>query len=217
MQLEAPQNSFSANGYLAQQEAYRRVRTNVFSAQLDRPIKTILMTSAESGEGKSTVVANLAKSIAQTRRRVVVVDGDLRRPVLHTLFGVPNEVGLSDVLQGKAFLQDVLQETTTPNISIITSGSIPENPTELLSSPQVGPLINQLARDFSYVLMDTPAILPVVDAAVLAPAADGVLLVVKQAQTRREAVRAALNQLTEVNARPLGIVVNGTKRAKPYY
>jgi capsular exopolysaccharide synthesis family protein len=208
---------FATNGHLALQEAYRRVRTNIFSANYDHSIKIILATSAEPGEGKSTVVANLAKSVAQTGRRVVVVDGDMRRPTLHTIFNVPNETGLSNVLQGKALLQEALQETSTPNVSILTSGTIPENPTELLASLQVSALIKQLTSDFSYVLLDTPAVLPVIDAAVLAPTADGVLLVVRQAQTRREAVQAALNQLAEVNARPLGIIVNGAKRGKLYY
>jgi succinoglycan biosynthesis transport protein ExoP len=217
LQPGADRSSFSTNGYLARQEAYRRVRTNIFSVNYDHSIKIILATSAEPGEGKSTVLANLAGSIAQTGRRVVVVDGDLRRPTLHTMFDVPNEVGLSDVLRGKALLQEALQETATPSISILTSGSIPENPTELLASPQVSALIKQLTQDFSYVLIDTPAVLPVIDAAVLAPAADGVLLVVRQAQTRREAVQATLNQLAEVKARPLGIIVNGAKKAKVYY
>jgi succinoglycan biosynthesis transport protein ExoP len=208
---------FATNGHLAQQEAYRRVRTNIFSVNHDHSIKIILATSAEPGEGKSTVVANLARSIAQTGRRVVVVDGDLRRPTLHTMFDVPNETGLSDVLQGKALLlQDALQETSTAGISILTSGSTPKNPTELLASPQVAALIKQLALDFSYVLIDTPAILPVIDAAVLAPAADGVLLVVRQAQTHRETVQAALSQLAEVKAHLLGIIVNGAKEAELY-
>lgn len=217
LQPEAARVSFSANGHLVLQEAYRRVRTNIFSVNFDDSIKIILTTSAEPGEGKSTVVANLAKSIAQTGRQVVVVDGDLRRPTLHTMFNVPNEVGFSNVLQGEALLQEALQETSTPNISILTSGIIPENPTELLASLQVSALIKQLACDFNYVLVDTPAVLPVVDAAVLAPATDGVLLVVRRAQTSREAVQAALNQLAEVKARPLGIIVSGTKKAKPYY
>lgn len=215
IQGEGP--GFTSNGYLAQQEAYRRVRTNIFSVNHDCSIKIILATSPEPSEGKSTIVANLAKSIAQTGWRVAVVDGDLRRPTLHTKFNVPNEIGLSDVLQGKASLQEALRETPAPNVSILTSGSLPENPTELLSSPQASRLIKELSRDFSYVLVDTPAILPVIDAAVLAPSADGVLLIVRQEQTHREAVQAALDQLAEAKARPLGIVINGTSKTKSYY
>jgi tyrosine-protein kinase len=200
-----------------QEEAFRRLRTNLFTLEQDPPLRTLLVTSAEPGEGKSTVVVNLARAIAQSGRMVIVVDCDLRAPTVHKAFSLTNDVGLSDVLQYQANLEIAVRFSNTPGVFVLTSGTLPPNPAEMLGSSHMSALLRQLAQQFDVVLLDTPALLAVTDAAVLAPAADGVLLVVRQAQGRREAVLATREQLANVRARVVGVVVNGAEQGPAYY
>ena len=199
-------------GDSAQEEAFRRLRTNLFTQDQEAPLKTLMVTSAAEGEGKSTVVANLALAIAQSKRKVVVVDSDLRRPALHTLFNLPNEIGLSTVLKQGATLDEAIQTSHLPRIHVLTSGPLPSNPAELLGSSQMTAVLWELAQRFDVVLLDTPALLPVADAAVLAPAVDGVMLVVGRAQARKQDVQAACQQLADVKARVVGLVVNRSQQ-----
>jgi succinoglycan biosynthesis transport protein ExoP len=204
------------DGNAPQGEAFRRLRTNILSLDHDAPLRTLLVTSAEPREGKSTIVANLAFAIAQSGRMVVVVDGDLRRPTLHKVFDLPNEMGLSSVLEQGTAVDEAVQESYIHGVQVLTSGPLPSHPAELLSSPQMTALIEQLAQQFDVVLLDTPSLLAVTDAAVLAPAVGGVLLVVGRAQARRGAVQAACQQLADVRATPIGVVVNRTERHSSY-
>jgi capsular exopolysaccharide synthesis family protein len=167
-----------------------------------------LVTSAVPKEGKSTAVSNLAFAVAQTGRRVVVVDAHLRLPTLHKVFSLSNRVGLSSVLEDRASLEEAIQETGIAGVQVLTSGPLPPNPAELLSSPQMTALVERLTRQYDMVLLDTPSVLAVADAAALARSADGVLLVVERAQARQETVRAATQQLSDVKAHPIGIVIN---------
>jgi len=196
----------------AQEEAFRRLRTNLFTHDNKAPLKTLMVTSAAQGEGKSTVVANLALAIAQSKRKVVVVDSDLRMPALHTLFNLPNEIGLSTVLKQGATLDEAIQTSHLPRLHVLTSGPLPSNPAELLGSPQMTAVLRELAQRFDVVLLDTPALLPVADAAVLAPAVDGVVLVAGRAQARKDDVQAACQQLADVKARVVGLVMNRSQQ-----
>ncbi len=191
-------------------EAYRALRTNLTFASLDRPLHTVLFTSPGADEGKSTVLANLAVSIAQTERRVLVVDCDLRRPCQHELFGLGNEAGLTTLLADPK-LQDKppIQETRVAGLGLLSSGPLPPRPADLLGSRRMEELVKWLAGLADLVFFDSPPINAVSDAAILATRVDGVLLVVRERHTRREAVVSARDRLLRVNAPLLGAVLNG--------
>jgi len=205
------------NGDSPQAEAYRLLRTNILSLNCDTPLKRLLITSAEREEGKTTLVANLAQAMAQAGRKVVAIDADLRIPALHKVFELPNEVGLSSVLEQQATLEEALQDAGIPGLQVLTSGPLPSNPTELLGTPEMGLLVHQLVQESDMVLLDTPSLLAVADAVVLAPVVDGVTVVVGLGQTRREAFEAALKQLADVKARPVGVIVNRAEQSAQYY
>lgn len=205
------------NGNSPQGEAFRRLRTNLFTLDHDAPLQTLLVTSAEPREGKSTIVANLAFAIAQSGRKVIVVDGDLRRPTLHKIFDLSNEIGLSSILNQELTLDEAMQDSKIPGVQVLTGGPLPPHPAELLGSPQMTALLEQLVQQFDMVVLDTPSLLAVTDAAVLAPIVDAVVLVVGRAQARRESVRVARQQLADVKARSIGVVVNRAEQDGSYY
>ena len=192
-------------------EAYRTLRTNIQFASVDRPIKRLLLTSAGPDEGKSTAVANLAVTMAQGEMKVIVVDCDLRRPSQHDLFHLRNTSGLTSL-----FLSDIgmrgeelpLQPTAVPNLWLLTSGPIPHNPAELLASARMGDILDRLNARADVVLLDSPPVAVVADAAVLAARADGVLLVVGAGVVKRDLARKAKAQLEAVSARVLGLLVS---------
>lgn len=205
------------NGNSPQGEAFRRLRTNIFMLDPETPLQTLLVASAEPGEGKSTIVANLALAMAQSGRKVIIVDGDLRLPTLHQIFNLLNEIGLSSILRQEVMLAEAVQDSQIPGVQVLTSGPLPPNPAELLGSPQMTTLLEQLRQQFDLVLLDTPALLAVTDAVVLALAVDGVILVVGCTQARQETVEAACRQLTAVKARLIGVIVNRAEQAGSYY
>jgi capsular exopolysaccharide synthesis family protein len=205
------------NGHSAQGESFRRLRTNIFIPDHEVSLQTLLVTSAEPGEGKSTIVANLAYAVAQAGRQVLVIDCDLRLPTLHKIFNLSNEIGLSNVLKQEATLTEAIQASQIPGVQVLTSGPSPAYPAELLGSPHMSALLEQLKQQFDLILLDSPASLAVTDAAVLAPLVDGVLLVVGRAQSRQRAVEAAQQQLTSVKARLVGIVVNRAELFSSYH
>jgi len=193
-------------------EAYRTLRTNLDFASLDQALKTIAVTSAGVGEGKSTTLANLAIVSAQTGRRVVLVDADLRRPTLHQLFGLGNEAGLTTMVMDDTALTDPpLQTTSVEGLSLLTSGPLPPNPAELLGSRRMAEVIATLAEGADQVFFDTPPVVAVTDAAVLATKVDGVLLVISAGQTRREYARTAVQRLEQINARLVGTVLTNVQ------
>lgn len=208
-----------SDGRSPQEEAFRRLRTNLFTLDGSAPLQTLLMTSAEPQEGKTTTVVNLAYIIAESGRQVVAVDCDLRQPTMHTIFGLTNEIGLSSVLQEQTTLDATLHRTEVHRLHVLTAGPSPSKPAELLGSRAMADLIEELRQHFDMVLLDTPAVAVVADAAILAPGVDGVLLVVGRAKAREEAVQAACQQLADVKARLLGTVVNraGQNGSYGYY
>jgi non-specific protein-tyrosine kinase len=191
-------------------EAYRTLRTNIYFSGLDRSIQTLLVTSAAPVEHKSLPVANLAVAMAQGDKTTVLVDADLRRPSLHTLFGLKNEAGLTSLfIDIKGPIAPALQEVGVPNLKVLTSGPLPPNPAELLGSQRMLDVIAALKQQADIVLFDAPPVIAVTDAAVLGTRVDGVVLVVNAGHTRREHARRAKEQLEKLNIRIVGAVING--------
>lgn len=199
-------------------EAFRTLRTNVMYAGVDKPINSVLVTSASPGEGKTTIVTNLAVVFAQSGRRVVVIDADLRRPALHRRLGLGNQYGLSQVfVQSSPVLNGSQQKTRVSNLTAVTSGSLPPNPSELLGSQKMGQILSNLRKNEEMVILDTPPALAVTDAAVLVPYVDGVLLVVKPGSTKTGAAKQAIENLRRVGANLLGVVLNDIELRKSRY
>jgi non-specific protein-tyrosine kinase len=197
-------------------EAYRTLRTNIQFSSLDRPLRTILATSTAPDEGKSTTIANLAVTIAQAEQRVVLVDCDLRRPTLHTLFDLPNTVGLtSAMLQDDADLP--LQPTDIPGLLVLPSGPLPPRPSDILGSRRMATVIARLLQQADMVLFDTPPVNAVTDAAVLATKVDGVLLVFRAGNTRRDRAQEARKLLEKVNAHIVGVVLTDVRAERSQY
>jgi capsular exopolysaccharide synthesis family protein len=197
-------------------EAYRTLRTNIQFSSLDKPLRTILATSTAADEGKSTTIANLAVTMAQSEQRVILVDCDLRRPTVHTLFGVSNTLGLTSVmLQEDAPLP--LQPTEVPGLQLLPSGPLPPRPADILGSRRMEVLIERLLQQADMVLFDTPPVIAVTDAAVLATKVDGVLLVFRSGATKRDRARDARRLLEKVNANIVGVVMTDVKGERDRY
>lgn len=200
-------------------EAYRTLRTNLSFYSLDDPLQTLVVTSPAPEEGKSTTIANLAVTVAQGGRRVILVDCDLRRPSLHEIFDVGNDTGLTTmVLDESADL--LLEETGVENLLLLPSGPKPPNPADLLGSRQIDRIFDQLKEQADIILIDAPPVLGVTDAAVLSARADGVLLVVNAGKTRREHAERAKEVLENARARIVGVTLTNAPRddsLKNYY
>lgn len=197
-------------------EAYRTFRTNIQYSRLDSNLKTLLVTSPGPGEGKSTTVANLAITMAQMGSRVLLVDADLRRPVLHSIFGVDRHNGLTNVLVGRSLVEEVVQSTEIENLSLMPCGTLPPNPSELLGSNAMRQLIADLKERYDMVLFDSPPVIAVTDAAVLGSRLDGLILVLKSAQTDRHAAFRAQELLKGVKTPVLGALLNGVRMESLY-
>ena len=192
-------------------EAFRTLRTNVkyAGAGLEKPLRSMLVTSALPGEGKTEVLINLGIVLAQNRMRVLLLDADLRRPALHRRLGLDNLVGLSQIfVHPELGMSYSLQPTRIPGLTAITSGDTPPNPSELLGSQLMGSILEELKNSYDILLIDTPPALAVTDAAVLLPYVDGVLLVVKPGNTTLESLRRVVRQFRQLNACVLGAVLN---------
>ena len=193
-------------------EAYRTLRTNLDFASLDQALKTLVVTSAGVGEGKSTTLANLAVVSAQAGRKVVLVDADLRRPTLHTIFGLDNDTGLTTMMMDESALASPpLHSTGVEGLMVLTSGPLPPNPADLLGSSRMEEVIAAVTAGSDQVFFDTPPVVAVTDAAVLATKVDGVLLVVSAGKTRREYARTAVQRLEQINARLVGTVLTNVQ------
>ncbi|MBE6049611.1 MAG: CpsD/CapB family tyrosine-protein kinase [Clostridium sp.] len=198
-------------------EAYRILRTNIQYSSLDKEIQTIVVTSAEPGEGKSTVSGNLALSFAQAEKNTLFIDCDLRKPSAHKKFRISNETGLSDVLIGKEKLKDVLNEYND-YLSILTSGKLPPNPSEMLGSKAMENLLNSLKQVYDVIILDSPPLHAVTDAQILSTKADGTILVVRAEKTKKDSIIQAKSLLDKVGANILGSVLNGMDDTrKDYY
>jgi capsular exopolysaccharide synthesis family protein len=202
----------TADAYSPTGEAYRMVRTNLEFARSGRPNRTILITSAQPGEGKSTTSANLAMALAQTGRRVVLVDADLRRPSLHRIFDLPNSTGLSTLfVMEQPTVAGLLRPTPMETLLLLPSGPLPPNPAELLASERMGEIITLLTADADIVIFDSPPLLSVADSVTLAARLDGVVLVVDAGRTRSGVLARAVELLSQANARVWGVVLNRVK------
>jgi non-specific protein-tyrosine kinase len=190
-------------------EAFRSLRTNIQFASVDQPLHSLLITSTSPEEGKSTVAANLSVTLAQSGRRVTLVDADLRRPKVHKVMGLNNQPGISSLfMQPQVVLNGALQETEIEGLTALTSGNLPPNPAELLGSEKMMEIIQNVRKCSDIVVLDSPPVLVVTDAVVLAPRVDGVILVVKPGTTKRLACKQAVEQLQRVGANILGVVLN---------
>jgi capsular exopolysaccharide synthesis family protein len=202
-----PNGSTKGAGF-AVSEALRSLRTNLQFMDVDNPPRTIVVTSPLPGDGKSTIACNLAITLAAGGKPVVLVDGDLRRSTVATSMGVPGGAGLSDVLSGRAELAEVLQRTPrSPNLYVLTAGSVPPNPSEVLGSGRMRKLLADLAVHAT-VIVDAPPLLPVTDGAVLTHQADGAIIVVSMGKTTYDLLEKALDTLHKSSGRALGIVMN---------
>lgn len=188
-------------------ESFRTLRTNLQFLNVDSGPRSFVVTSSVPGEGKSTTAANLAISLAETGARVALVDGDLRLPRLAQYMGIEGAVGLTDVLIGRAQLSDVLQKWGRAQLYVLPSGRIPPNPSELLGSGNMKRLLLSLTTDFSYVIIDSPPLLLVTDAAVVSKLADGAILVAASGRTKRAELAAAVRALDHIGSKLLGVVI----------
>jgi succinoglycan biosynthesis transport protein ExoP len=201
-------------------ESYRTLRTNLQFSSPDKPLRTVVVTSALATEGKTTTAANLAVVMAQAGKQVVLLDGDLRRPALHKVFGLANRAGLTTALvEDSPELSEYLQGTDVENLRVLTTGPIPPNPQELLGSQRMRELLQRLQEEADVVVVDTPPTLVVADANVLASLTDGVLMVVNAGHTRRAAIQQAADGLRQAGAHLLGGVLNrvDTRGGRNYY
>lgn len=190
-------------------EAYRTLRTNLYFSSLDRSLETLVVTSAAPGEGKSTALSNLAVTLAQGDKRTILVDADLRRPSLHTLFDLGNSQGLTTMaVEDHTLAAPPLADTGVENLWLLPSGPLPPNPAEILGSRRMEEIISALQTRGDMVLFDAPPVIAVTDAAVLGTKVDGVLLVIRAGKTRREHAQRAKELLERVNVRLVGAVLN---------
>lgn len=196
-------------------EAFRTLRTNLEFVSPDRPVESLLITSPGPSEGKSTVAANLAISLAQAGKQVILVDADMRKPVQHDLFSLPNATGLTTALV-RGVMPDIYQDTFVPGLRLVTSGPIPPNPAELLGSSMMGALIGALASEADFVIYDTPPVMAVTDAVLLAPRLDGALLTIRPGVTSRDAAKRTKQLLSGSRSRILGVVLNQVRPGRGY-
>jgi len=189
-------------------EAYRTLRTNLEFASVDTPARTILVTSSRPGEGKTVTASNLAVVFADAGRTVLLVDADLRQPGVHKVFDLPNARGLSTVLRGDDRWESVVQATEQPNLGVLTTGPLPPNPAELLSSQRMQSVLRLLTEANELLIIDSPPLQVVTDAAILSSYVDGTVLVIDSNRTRRETVRAAREALAKTGTHVLGAVLN---------
>ncbi|MGF3195687.1 CpsD/CapB family tyrosine-protein kinase [Facklamia sp. P13055] len=194
-------------------EQFRAIRTNIEFAQVDRKLKSLLISSCIPAEGKSTVSANLAVVMAQTEKKVLIVDADMRKPTLHRTFRIDNKEGLSTLIANpEVKFNQVVQHNPETGLYLLPCGPIPPNPSELLGSARMTSIMHELNQYFDLIIYDTPPITAVADPQILATRVDGILMVLRYGYVRREEVRQAKEILDNVNANILGYVMNGVPR-----
>lgn len=207
------------------EEAYKSIRTNIMFSIMKKGCKRIVISSASPNEGKTTTTVNLAIAFAQAEQRVLLIDGDLRKPKIHNYFSVPNAPGLTDYMSStistsrrdKVDLFDVIHSTDYDNLSILCSGSIPPNPAELLGSELMADFLDVIGKNFDYIIIDSPPINVVSDALPVIRESDGVVLVVRSNQTTHPDIQRAIASLEFIDAKILGFIVNGDRATDGKY
>lgn len=199
-------------------EAYRGVRTSIYFSTRGKGHQVIQVTSPNPGDGKSTLTANLATSIAQSGRKVILIDADFRKPRVHKIFGLGNaEVGLASVIAGEAQLESAIYSCEVPGLSILPCGPRPANPADLLTSALFGEILEEIKKDYDFVLIDTPPLLAVSDPSVVVPRVDGVILTIRMVKNSRPMAEQASERLSILGANVLGVVVNGMDEGRSGY
>jgi len=198
-------------------EAYRTLRTNIQFSSLDKPLRSIAVTSSGPGEGKTTTTINLAITMAQSGSKVLLIDGDLRKPKIHKIFRINNAVGLTNILVNELDYKENVSSTYIEGLNILTAGVIPPNPSELLASNRMKQFLDKVKNDYDFVLIDTPPAAVVTDASILSTIVDGTLLVCASGEVAIEAATRAKGLLENVNANIIGVVLNKIKINKSNY
>lgn len=201
-------------GHSPAAESFRRLRTNLQFLNVDNPPRVLVVTSSVAAEGKSETAINLSLALAESGSRVLLIEADLRRPLVVSYMSMPDKVGLTNILSGQAEFADVVQETRHDGVDLLACGPLPPNPSELLASDMARHLIDELRSKYDYVIIDSPPLLPVTDGALLARITDGALLVVRSHRTTGDQVTQAVDNLAKADANLLGIVTVANKPAK---
>jgi len=189
-------------------ESYRTLRTNIRFSTMGRSSKVLLVTSASSQEGKTTTATNLAVSYAQENKKVLLIDGNLRNPSLQEVFPRSNKKGLTDILSGQSQWEEAVSTTPMSNLFVLTAGTVPPNPSEILGSDQMQQLLSQMSVYYDVILIDSPAALDVSDAQILGTMSDGVVLVAHQGKVTKDQLKRVKRSMEHVNAHILGVVLN---------
>ena len=197
-------------------EAYRSLRSNIEYSSFDDEYRVIVVTSSVPGEGKSTTAGNLAIALAQSGNSVLLVDCDMRKPSIHKKFKISNAAGTAELLLRKKSFEEVANDYNE-NLTIITAGKIPPNPSEMLASRAMTAFIKEMKNEFKYIILDTPPLQAVTDAQVLSTKADGVLLVVRAGSTKKELVSNSVDLINKVHGKVIGTVLNGVENKKNNY
>lgn len=196
-------------------EQYRVIRTNIqYGNHAGKKLQTIVITSAEMGEGKSTSAANLAIVFADSKEKVLLIDADLRKPTVFKSFGMENIQGLSLALTSKQDVKTMIQATPINGLFVLPSGPKPPNPSELLSSLKMSELLIELKESYDYIIIDMPPLLPVTDTQIIAAQTDATILVVRESQTDKQSLIKSVRQLKHVNVNLIGVIYNGATQLK---
>ena len=200
--LKNPKSGFS--------ESFKSLRTSLQFSSRDKKIQIIVVTSPGRGEGKTTIASNLALSFAQSEKKVLLVDCNMRKPTIHEIFDIPNEKGLTNILLGEGNLEDVVHNWVgeLQGLNVVTCGPIPLNPSEILGSDQMKKILEDVRKEFDMVIIDTPAINSVTDGVILSALADGTIMVVELRRTDRDTAKKGKKLLESVHANIIGVVLN---------
>ncbi|MBZ0312034.1 CpsD/CapB family tyrosine-protein kinase [Clostridium butyricum] len=200
----------------AEAEAYKTLRTNVQYSSISKKIKTLLVTSADSKDGKSTVCSNLGVTFSQNGQSVIILDCDFRKPSIHKFFNISNSAGITDILLGEQKLEETIQHYNS-NTDILTAGNIPPNPSEILGSQSMINLLSFLSERYDIVIIDSPPVGVVTDAQIISASVDGTLVVIRAEETKAKRVTEAVNLLKKVDANIIGMVLNEAQNINKSY
>ncbi|MBJ9991083.1 CpsD/CapB family tyrosine-protein kinase [Paenibacillus sp. S28] len=195
-------------------EGYRNIRTNIQFSGWNQNLRVIAVTSTQAGEGKSTTISNLAVAYAQEGKNVLLIDADLRHPSQHSIFNLSNRVGFSNLLADQCSYGDIVHSTVVENLSLVTAGPVPPNPTELLSSDKLPEVIAAWKECYDIILLDTAPVMAVADGLIVSSLADGVVIVILAGKVKREYIQKAKEKLEHAKASILGVVLNQKKYSK---